>query len=82
MVDFVLHDHGGPAATWARTVAPGDTLARYGPAAAHRREPALDTAFVLLACDETGLPGVGSLLPLANATGLVEVADRAEEQDR
>lgn len=81
VVDFVVHEHGGPAATWARTAAPGDTLARFGPAAAYRRELALDAAFVLLACDETGLPAVGSLLPLPGATVLVEVADAAEEQD-
>lgn len=81
VVDFVVHDHGGPAATWARTATPGDTLARFGPAAAYRRELALDASFVLLACDETGLPAVGSLLPLPNATVLVEIANAAEEQD-
>jgi NADPH-dependent ferric siderophore reductase len=80
VVDFVLHDHGGPAATWARNAQPGDTLARYGPAEVYRQELALDADWVLLAGDETALPAVGTLLPLPNATVLVEIADRAEEQ--
>jgi NADPH-dependent ferric siderophore reductase len=80
VVDFVLHDHGGPAATWAQTAQPGDVLARYGPAAVYRQELALDADWVLLAGDETALPAVGTLLPLPNATTLVEVADEAEEQ--
>lgn len=81
VIDFVLHDHGGPASTWARTAAPGDVLARYGPAEIYRQDLALDADWLLLAGDETALPAVGSLLPLPNATVLVEVADRAEEQD-
>jgi NADPH-dependent ferric siderophore reductase len=81
VVDFVLHDHGGPAARWALSARPGDTLARYGPAEAYRQHLHLDADWVLLAGDETALPAIGSLLPLPNATVLVEVADAAEEQD-
>lgn len=81
VIDFVLHDHGGPASTWARTAQPGDVLARYGPAEIYRQDLALDADWVLLAGDETALPAIGSLLPLPNATVLVEVADHAEEQD-
>lgn len=81
VIDFVLHPHGGPASQWALTARPGDTLARYGPAEEYRRDLPLDADWILLAGDETALPAVGSLLPLKNATVLVEVADAAEEQD-
>jgi NADPH-dependent ferric siderophore reductase len=84
VVDFVVHDHGGPASTWARNARPGAVLGRYGPAAEYRRELALDAGWVLLAGDETALPAVGSLLPLLsspNATVLVEIENAAEEQD-
>lgn len=81
VIDFVLHDHGGPASTWAKSAQPGDTLARYGPAEIYRQDLPLDADWLLLAGDETALPAVGSLLPLPNATVLVEVADEAEEQD-
>ncbi|MFL6124990.1 siderophore-interacting protein [Actinophytocola sp.] len=81
VVDFVRHDHGGPATRWALAARPGDTLARYGPAEIYKQDLRLDADWVLLAGDETALPAVGSLLPLPNATVLVEVADEAEEQD-
>jgi NADPH-dependent ferric siderophore reductase len=81
VIDFVLHSHGGPASEWALTARPGDTLARYGPAEEYKRDLPLDADWVLLAGDETALPAVGSLLPLKNATVLVEVSDAAEEQD-
>jgi NADPH-dependent ferric siderophore reductase len=81
VVDFVLHTHGGPASTWAKTAQPGDVLARYGPAEIYRQDLALDADWVLLAGDETALPAVGSLLPLDNAVTLVEIANEAEEQN-
>jgi NADPH-dependent ferric siderophore reductase len=81
VVDFVLHDHGGPAAQWAQRASPGDTLGRYGPSPEYARPLNLAADWVLLAGDETALPAVGSLLPLPGATVLVEVANEAEEQD-
>ena len=81
LIDFVLHPHGGPAARWAQTARPGDELGRYGPSPEYARYLNLTAGWVLLAGDETALPAVGSLLPLPNATVLVEVADRDEEQD-
>jgi NADPH-dependent ferric siderophore reductase len=80
-VDFVLHDHGGPAAQWARQAQPGDSLGRYGPSPEYARQLNLTANWVLLAGDETALPAVGALLPLPNATVLVEIADEEEEQD-
>ncbi|KUL33429.1 phage tail protein [Streptomyces sp. NRRL F-4489] len=87
-VDFVLHgdaEAAGPATRWAATAAPGDTLARYGPAAAYARPLPLDTpGLILLAGDETALPAIGSLaeaLPAtARALAYIEVAGPEEEQ--
>lgn len=86
VVDFVLHEHGGPAATWARSAAPGDRLARYGPARAYARQLDLTAETVLLAGDETALPAVGSLLessipPGGRVLALVEVESPEERQD-
>lgn len=81
VIDFVLHTHGGPASQWATSARPGDTLARYGPAEEYKRDLPLNADWLLLAGDETALPAVGSLLPLKNATVLVEVANAAEEQN-
>jgi NADPH-dependent ferric siderophore reductase len=84
VVDFVLHDHGGPAASWARTARPGDRLARYGPAAVYARKLNFEADWLLLAGDETALPAVGSLLETTvpdRATVLVEIADETEEQN-
>lgn len=80
VVDFVLHDQAGPASNWAKTAQPGDILGRYGPAEIYRQDLSLDADWVLVAGDETALPAVGSLLPLPNATVLVEVATKEEEQ--
>jgi NADPH-dependent ferric siderophore reductase len=83
VIDFVLHDHGGPAATWAKTAKPGDTLGRYGPAAEYAKTVNLTADWVLLAGDETALPAVGALQPLLpkHAVVLVEIANESEEQD-
>lgn len=86
VIDFVLHGDAGPAAEWALTARPGDTLGRYGPSEVYARP--LDFAaadWVLLAGDETALPAVGSLLESTLGAGTrvvacLEVADAAEEQ--
>ncbi|ASO21867.1 NADPH-dependent ferric siderophore reductase [Actinoalloteichus hoggarensis] len=88
-VDFVLHEHAGPATRWARSARPGDALAMFGPSADFARPIPLRTALaeadaVLLAGDETALPAIGSLLESlpegTRAVAYVEVADAAEEQ--
>lgn len=67
-VDFVIHDdHAGPATNWARTAAPGDTLAMFGPSAYFNRPTPLRTSvsaadWLLLAGDETALPAIGGIL--------------------
>ncbi|APU16694.1 MULTISPECIES: siderophore-interacting protein [Actinoalloteichus] len=88
-VDFVLHEHAGPATRWAQAARPGDALAMFGPSADFARPIPLRTAvaeadFVLLAGDETALPAIGSLLESlpggSRAVAYLEVADAAEEQ--
>ena len=89
-IDFVLHDHAGPATRWAMSAAPGDTLAMFGPSAMFARPvPILSSIeaadWVLMAGDETALPAIGTLaeaLPAGTrAVAFVEVRDTAEEQE-
>ncbi|MEV0679196.1 siderophore-interacting protein [Actinosynnema sp. NPDC050436] len=82
-VDFVLHDHPGPATRWARTAAPGDTLGRYGPSAVYRKTLGRSD-WLLLAGDETAIPAIAGHLAALPAgtrvTAYVEVDGPAEEQ--
>ncbi|MFY1670682.1 siderophore-interacting protein [Plantactinospora sp. WMMB334] len=84
-VDFALHDHAGPATRWARAATPGDTLAMFGPSPAFARPlPIGATDWLLLAGDESALPALGTIVealpPGSRALALVEIRDRAEEQ--
>lgn len=88
-VDFVLHDHNaGPATRWARTAAPGDTLAMFGPSAYFTRPIPLRTSiagadWILLVGDETALPAIGAVLEAlpagTRAEAFVEVPSPADE---
>ncbi|MBP2336440.1 NADPH-dependent ferric siderophore reductase [Saccharothrix coeruleofusca] len=83
-VDFVLHEHGaGPATRWAASARPGDTIGRYGPAAAYAR-PLGAADWYLFAGDETAVPAIATLVaslpPATPATAVIEVRDEAEEQ--
>lgn len=73
-VDFVVHDHAGPAGTWAETAAAGQELIIVGP---DQRSPfsagGLDwhpgtASRVLLAGDETAAPAIGSILESLDAS--------------
>ncbi|WP_106477807.1 siderophore-interacting protein [Phytohalomonas tamaricis] len=55
-VDFVLHDHGGPASRWAANAQPGDTINVGGPGPKKRVAP--DADWYLLAGDMTALPAI------------------------
>ncbi|GAA4994120.1 siderophore-interacting protein [Actinopolymorpha pittospori] len=88
-VDFVLHDDAGPAARWAQSARPGDTLGMFGPSATFARSTPLSASvaaadWLLLAGDETALPAIGTLvewLPSGTrALAYLEVRDAAEEQ--
>lgn len=61
-LDLVLHDDGGPAATWASRATVGDPLVVAGP----RGSKLVPDGFhrYLLACDETALPAVARWLEL------------------
>ena len=78
-VDFVLHGDG-PAATWAAAAAPGAVLG----VAAAAPLGAEQAGWLLLAGDETALPGISRILaaaaPDTRGVVLLEVAGPAEEQ--
>ncbi len=79
-IDFYDHGDTGPGTQWLRRVRPGDIVGALGPAA-HGPKPARR---MLLAGDETGLPGIARILEAAaddlEGLAIIEVADRAEEQ--
>ena len=80
-IDFVLHDNGGPAASWAAGVQPGAPVAFGGPKGS-RLVPD-DISSVVVGGDETALPALArwlELLPLGvQVTVLAEVANAADE---
>lgn len=80
--DFVLHEHGGPAANWAAGARPGDELIFVGPSPAHEPDTAAD--WQLLIGDESALPAIGVILEElpagTRARVYVEIEDAAEQQ--
>ena len=81
-VDFVLHDHDGPASQWAKNAQPGDWVGIAGPGG--RGPIPQDADWYIFAGDESALPAISAHLETlpASARGVafVEVADAAEEQ--
>lgn len=81
-IDFVLHEDGGPASTWAAAAQPGDVLGLIEQGLLFAPDPAAD--HLLLVADDTGLPGVLGILESlpadATATVVVEVTTPADEQ--
>ncbi|WP_413206856.1 DUF2218 domain-containing protein [Rhodospirillum sp. A1_3_36] len=79
-IDFVLHGGSGPGSSWAATAEAGDIVGILGPAANGPKS----AHWVLLAGDETGLPGIARILEglptSAQGIALIEIADPAEEQ--
>jgi len=78
-VDFVTHHDAGPAGTWADAARPGQHLVVVGPDA---RSPYANTGFdwhpgtarrVLLAGDETAVPGIAGILESLGAEYEAEV---------
>ena len=98
-VDFVMHfdeaGHGGPAANWARSAKPGDTLTLIGPnnRAAHcvtaetysgiEWRPGLAQR-ILLAGDETAVPAISAILeslpPYISGHAILEVPEAGDFQ--
>lgn len=88
-IDFVLHDHAGPATRWALAAATGDTIAMFGPSGYFARPEPIERSIaaaghLLLVGDETALPAIGTILealpPGHPTTAFLDVHDRAEEQ--
>jgi NADPH-dependent ferric siderophore reductase len=81
-VDFVLHDHGGPASHFASSARPGDTIAFLGPTGVYSVPEG--TRFRLLVGDQTALPAIASIIESAPAgtavRAFVRVDDHAECQ--
>jgi NADPH-dependent ferric siderophore reductase len=81
IVDFALHDDGGPATSWAEAVKVGETAVLTGGRGAYRIDP--DADWTLLVADETALPAVGTILEDAPTDARVllvaEVADEADD---
>lgn len=81
-VDVVLHEDGGPAATWASAAKPGDTLWIGGPGPAKRLPE--DADWNLLVGDMTSLPAIGANLERlpreAKGHAIIEVTSEADIQ--
>lgn len=82
-VDFVLHHDGGPAANWAATVKPGETIDVRGPGPKKLVDNTAD--WFLIVGDMTALPAISvniENLP-ANAKGhaVIEIIEEGDIQD-
>jgi NADPH-dependent ferric siderophore reductase len=80
-IDFAIHDTPGPATRWAKEAAPGDMVGILGPAA-HGPKAA---RFLVLAGDETALPGVARILEslddAVEGHAFIEVSNDGERQE-
>lgn len=81
-VDFVLHEDGGPASTWASQARPGDPVLVGGPGPKKLLDFSAD--WFLLVGDMTALPALSvnieRLPPDARGHALIEVIDKADIQ--
>ena len=80
-IDMLLHDSGGPGASWARDAQPGDTVGMIGPLG---RPLNAKARHFIMGADETGMPALARLLetlpPETGGTALVEIATPADRQ--
>lgn len=81
-VDFVIHDHPGPASAWALECQPGDTLLVGGPGPKKLANPQADWFF--LVGDMTALPAISVNLALlpddARGHAVIEVTSDEDRQ--
>jgi len=82
-VDFVLHESDGPAARWAQSCRPGDTIKVGGPGPRKSVDPSAD--WVLIAGDMSALPAICAnierMSPTAKGFALLEVIGDEDRQD-
>jgi len=77
-IDFVLHAHDGPAAAWARSAAPGDTLTVAGPRGSRLVPEGMDG--LVLVVDESAFPAAERWLRLTPpAVPVTLLADAPDE---
>jgi NADPH-dependent ferric siderophore reductase len=80
-VDFIVHGEG-PGSAWAEAAKAGDQAVISGPGGRFKVDP--EAGWYLLACDQTGIPALATVLdalpPSMPARVYVEVEDAAEEQ--
>lgn len=81
-VDFVIHDDGGPAASWALSTRPGDTILIRGPGPKKLLNPEAD--WFLIVGDMTALPAIGANIEQLPATAIghavIEIINEADIQ--
>lgn len=81
-IDFVIHDHAGPASSWAQGAQPGDRIMVGGPGARKLINPEAD--WFLLAGDMTALPAISVNLEMlpesARGHAVLTVVDEADIQ--
>lgn len=81
-LDFVCHEHDGPASRWARRARPDDTIDIGGPGPTQRLDPSAD--WFLMVGDMTALPAISANLEILPATAIghaiIEVADHDDIQ--
>ena len=81
-IDFVLHDHPGPAGAWALQAKPGQRIRVGGPGGRKRINPEGD--WLLLLGDMTALPAISvnleQLPEHARGHAIIEIVDEADRQ--
>jgi NADPH-dependent ferric siderophore reductase len=81
VIDFALHDNGGPASNWAAAAEPGSVAVLTPGKGAYRIDPAAD--WTLLVADETSLPAVGTILDDApDGTRVILIIEVEDEHER
>ncbi|WP_444928167.1 siderophore-interacting protein [Microbulbifer sp. TRSA002] len=82
-IDFALHEHEGPALSWALKTQPGDTILTRGPGPKKMTNPEAD--WFLLLGDMTALPAISvnlAELPKdAKGYALIEISSEADIQE-